>query len=98
MDAINQTKNDQIQAWTLQSPFLYSLIVPGSSQDRPRVHQDRKVEAPSMPNDTHGHQNLLKINKNPSLDLKVSSVMFPSVPKSAQGSQGRQSGATNHAK
>ena len=30
-------------------------IVPGSSQDRPRDLQDAKVEAPSMPNDTHGH-------------------------------------------
>ena len=30
-------------------------IVPGSSQYRPRVLQDAKVEAPSMPNDTHGH-------------------------------------------
>ena len=29
--------------------------VPGSSQDRPRDLQDAKVEAPSMPNDTHGH-------------------------------------------
>ena len=30
-------------------------IVPGPSQYRPRVLQDAKVEAPSMPNDTHGH-------------------------------------------
>ena len=30
-------------------------IVPGSSQDRPRDLQDAKVEAPSMPNDTHRH-------------------------------------------
>ena len=30
-------------------------IVPGSSKDRPRDLQDAKVEAPSMPNDTHGH-------------------------------------------
>ena len=30
-------------------------IVPGSSQDRFRVLQDAKVEAPSIPNDTHGH-------------------------------------------
>ena len=30
-------------------------IVPWSSQDRPRVLQDAIVEAPSMPNDTHGH-------------------------------------------
>ena len=30
-------------------------IVPGSSQDRSRDLQDAKVEAPSMPNDTHRH-------------------------------------------
>ena len=40
-----------------------------------------------MPNDTHGHQNSLKIYENPSLDLKVSLVMLPSNPKSAQGPQ-----------
>ena len=38
-------------------------IVPESSQDRPRDLQDAKVEAPSMPNDTHRHhkpKNLLQ--------------------------------------
>ena len=50
--------------------------VPGSSQDRPRVPQDGKVEAPSMPNDTWGHQNPLKICENPGLDLKDSFVML----------------------
>jgi hypothetical protein len=72
-------------------------IVPGSSQERPGVPQDAKVEAPSMPNDTHGHQNPQKIGQDPGLDLKVSFVVFPSVPKSAQGPQVRQSEATNHA-
>ena len=62
-------------------------IGPGSSQDRPKVPRDAKVEAPSMPNDTHGHQNLQKIGKDSSLDLKVSFVVFPCIPKSAQGPQ-----------
>ena len=51
-----------------------------------------------MPNDTHGHQNPQKIGQDPGLDLKVSFVVFPSVPKSAQGPQVRQSEATNHAR
>ena len=81
----------------LKVPFLALPNVPGSSQDRPRVPRDAKVEAPSMPNDTHGHQNPQKIGKNPSLDFKVS-VVFPSAPKSAQGPPGRQSDAANHSK
>ena len=60
--------------------------------------KDGKVEAQSMPNDTHGHQNPLKIYKNPGLDLKVSFVMLSNVLKSTQGPQGRQSEATNNAK
>ena len=51
MGPLNQLKIDKIQAWTSQ----VLPNVPGSSQDRPRVPQDAKVEAPSMPNDTHGH-------------------------------------------
>ena len=51
-----------------------------------------------MPNDIHGHQNPQKIGKDLGLELKVSFVVFPSVPKSAQGPQARQSEATNHAK
>ena len=58
----NHQKIDKIQAWTSQGPSLCPpmsqdrpRIVPGPSQDRPRVLQDAKVEAPSMPNDTHGH-------------------------------------------
>ena len=47
----NHYKIDQIQAWTPQGPSL----CPPMSQDRPRVPQDAKVEAPIMPNDTHGH-------------------------------------------
>ena len=39
-----------------------------------------------------------KIGKDPGLELKVSFVVFPSVPKSTQGPQARQSEATNHAK
>ena len=34
----------------------------GQSQERSRVPQDAKVEAPSLPNDTHEHQNPQKIN------------------------------------
>ena len=48
---LNRQKINKIQAWTSQCPFLCSPM----SQDRPRVPQDAKVEAPSMPNDTHGH-------------------------------------------
>ena len=62
------------------------------SQDRP------KVEAPSMPNDTHGHKNPQKIGKDAGLDLKVSFVVLPSAPRSSQGVPGRQSQATKHAK
>ena len=53
MGPLNRPKIDQVQAWTSQCPFLYSRM----SQDRPRVPQDSKVEAPSMPNDTHGLNN-----------------------------------------
>ena len=94
MGPLNQLKINELQAWTSQ----VLPNVPGSSQDRPRVTQDGKVEAPSMPNDIRGHQNLPKICENPSLDLKDSFVMLPSVPKSAQGPPRRQSEATNHAK
>ena len=44
--------------------------VPGSSHNRPRVVQDAKVEAPSMPNDTHGHhkpENWLQKNQESSI-------------------------------
>ena len=64
--------------------------VPGSSQDGPRVAQDAKVEAPSMPNDTHGHQNLQKIGKDPGLELKSPLLCSqvsrnrPKVPKHAK--------------
>ena len=51
MESLNQQKIDKIQAWTSQGPSLCSSM----SQDRPRVLQDAKVEAPSLPNDTHGH-------------------------------------------
>ena len=48
-------KNRQNPSLDLTSAPQCPRIVPGSSQDRPRVPQDAKVEAPSMPNDTHGH-------------------------------------------
>ena len=38
----------------LKGSFPVPSNVLGSSQNRPRVLQDAKVEAPSMPNDTHG--------------------------------------------
>ena len=43
-------KINKIQAWNSKCPFLNSppRNVPGSSQDA-------KIEAPIMPNDTHGH-------------------------------------------
>ena len=56
----NQQKIDRIQAWTSQGPSLCPpmsqdrpRIVPGSSQGPPG--RQSKVEAPSMPNDTHRH-------------------------------------------
>ena len=73
---INQQKIDKIQAWKVSCLVLPN--VPGSSQDRPRVPQDGKVEAQSMPNDTHAHHNPPKIYKH---------VMLPRVLKSAQGPQ-----------
>ena len=42
--------------------------------------------------------NLQEINKNPSLDLKVSCLALSNVPGSPQGAPGRQSEATKHAK
>ena len=90
------SKNRQNPSLDLTGSFLVPSNVPGSPgspQDRPRVPQDAKVEAPSMPNDTHGYQNPLKINKTQGLDLKV---LF--CPKLAQGPPARQSETTNHAK
>ena len=49
------TKNGQKSCLDLTVSFLVVPNVPGSSQDHPRVPQDGKVEAPSMPNHTHGH-------------------------------------------
>ncbi len=49
------SKNRQNPSLDPTGSFLVPSNVPGSSQDRPRVPQDAKVEAPSMPNDTHGH-------------------------------------------
>ena len=49
------SKNRQNPSLDLTGSFLVPSNVPGSSQDRPRDLQDAKVEAPSMPNDTHGH-------------------------------------------
>ena len=54
-------------------------IVPGSSQDRPRDLQDAKVEAPSMPNDTHRHhkpKNLLQNCQNPASRSQRASTHF----------------------
>ena len=89
----------------LQNPsldFTRSFLVPsnvlGSSQDRPRITQDTKVEAQSMPNDTHGHQNPKKIRKDPGLDLKVSLLCSPVSQNRPRVPQVRQSEATNHAK
>ena len=42
--------------------------------------------------------NPLRINENPSMDLKVSFLVLPNVPGSPQGPPGRQSEATKHAK
>ena len=39
----------------LPCAFQCPRVVPGSSQDRRRVPQAAKVEAPGMPNDTQGH-------------------------------------------
>ena len=49
------TKNRQNPSLDLTGSFLVPSNVPGSSQDRPRVPQDAKVEAPGMPTGTHGH-------------------------------------------
>ena len=47
----NQPKIDKIQAWTSQYPRCSPM-----SQDRPRVSQDAKEEAPCMPSHMQGHQ------------------------------------------
>ena len=47
-------KNRQNPSLGLTGSFLVPSNVPRSSQDRPRVLQDAKVETPSMPNGTHG--------------------------------------------
>ena len=52
----SKPKIDKIRAWTSQGASL----CPPLSQDRPRLTQDAKVEAPSMPNNTHGQQNQQK--------------------------------------
>ena len=51
MVSINPPKMHKIQAWALMPSSLCSPM----SQDRPRVPQDAKVEAPSMPNDKLVH-------------------------------------------
>ena len=92
MAPLNQFKVNKIQACTSKCPFLYSPM----SQDRPRVPQDAKVEAPSMPNDIHGYQNPPKINNNQGLEVKVlfccllcspMSQNWPRVPQHAKVKQ-----------
>ena len=60
MDPLNHQKIDKIRAWTSQGPSL----CPPMSQDRPRVPQDAKVEAPSSQITTMGkkiHQKSIEI-------------------------------------
>ena len=49
-------------------------------------------------NSRNGVPRSSKINENPSMDLKVSFVVLPSVPRSSQGPPGRESQATEYAK
>ena len=59
-------------------------IAPGSFQ----APQDAEVEAPSMPNNTHGQQNPPKIHRNPVLDLpQDAKVVAPSMPNNTHGQQ-----------
>ena len=94
----NQQKIDKIQAWTSQGPSL----CPPMSQDRPRVVTEsprtpkwRHQACQMTPMGTKIHKKSVKIQAWTS---KVSFVVFPSVPKSAQGPQVRQIEATNRAK
>ena len=63
-----------------------------TSRSRPENHQKKK------PNEFHIFccVNPPKIDKNPSLDLKVFFLVLPDVPGSSQGRPGHQSGGIKH--
>ena len=63
MGPLNRPKINKNPSLDLKVSFLVLPNVPGSSQDRPRVPQDAKVEAPSMPNDTYGRLFWSKVHK-----------------------------------